>query len=415
MTALTTPRPPIVNPAPPPPSDQRGPLLARPDDPQRMDVFLPSPCVQNHAANLAQLPNGDLLCAWFGGTQEGIPDVSIYAARLPAGADRWQAPVKLSDDPTRSEQNPVLFPAPDGALWLFYTAQISGHQNTAVVRCRVSHDQGQNWGPVRTLFEGEGDTGVFIRQPVVVLPNGDWLLPTFLCHGTPGRAWVGDHDTSAVRRSSDGGQSWTEHPVPDSVGCVHMNIVPLADGRLAAFYRSRWADHVYRSVSEDDGRSWSAPQPTELPNNNSSIQVTALADGRLAIVYNHASAADATDRRLGLYDDLEEEDGAETAAPATPADAEPAERTAFWGAPRAPLALALSSDGGLTWPERRDLEVGDGFCMTNNSKDKLNREFSYPVILQAPDGRLRIAYTYFRQAIKHTDVPVGWVAAGSKR
>jgi hypothetical protein len=34
----------------------------------------------------------------------------------------------------------------------------------------------------------------------------------------------------------------------------------------------------------------------------------------------------------------------------------------------------------------RDLETGDGFCLTNNSKDGLNREFSYPSIL-ADAGR----------------------------
>lgn len=54
-------------------------------DAERLEAFLPTPCVQNHAANLHALPNGDLLCVWFGGTQEGIPDVSIYLSRLAAG------------------------------------------------------------------------------------------------------------------------------------------------------------------------------------------------------------------------------------------------------------------------------------------------------------------------------------------
>ncbi|MBE7202311.1 MAG: glycosyl hydrolase, partial [Parafilimonas terrae] len=34
----------------------------------RMEAFIPSPCVQNHAANLMPLANGDLGCVWFGGT-----------------------------------------------------------------------------------------------------------------------------------------------------------------------------------------------------------------------------------------------------------------------------------------------------------------------------------------------------------
>jgi predicted neuraminidase len=47
--------------------------------------------------------------------------------------------------------------------------------------------------------------------------------------------------------------------------------------------------------------------------------------------------------------------------------------------------------------------------MTNNSKDKLNRELSYPSIAQTPDGDLHIAFTYFRQAIKYVRVGAGWV------
>ena len=84
-------------------------------------------------------------------------------------------------------------------------------------------------------------------------------------------------------------------------------------------------------------------------------------------------------------------------------------REAFWGAPRAPLTLAVSDDGGLTWPHRRNLEIGDGFCMTNNSKDKLNREFSYPSLCQSADGTLHVAYTYWRQAIKYVRVSEAWI------
>ena len=60
--------------------------------------------------------------------------------------------------------------------------------------------------------------------------------------------------------------------MPDSVGRVHMTAVETRPGHLVAFFRSRWADCVYKSLSEDYGRTWSAPAPTLLPNNNASIQ-----------------------------------------------------------------------------------------------------------------------------------------------
>ena len=91
------------------------------------------------------------------------------------------------------------------------------------------------------------------------------------------------------------------------------------------------------------------------------------------------------------------------------ATAETGARTAFWGAPRAPMTLAISEDGGRSWPYLRNLETGDGYCMTNNSQQKLNREFSYPSIKQGLNGELHIAFTYYRQAIKYVCVEESWV------
>ena len=323
-------------------------------DAERREAFLPTPCVQNHAANLHVLPNGDLLCVWFGGTQEGIPDVSVYLSRLPAGGTEWQPALKLSEDPTRSEQNPVLFTTPAGALWLIYTAQLSGHQNTAIVRRRISTDGGHNWGPIETLFD---QAGTFVRQPIVVLPDGAWACPVFLCRTQPGERWVGNDDISAIM------------------------------------------------LSADQGRTWSAPQPTALPNNNSSIQFVALRNGHLALVYNDSDASHSTGRRTSLYDDIEDaEDHGELRDQSASTCG-----TAFWGAPRAPLSLAISEDGGQTWRRRRNLEIGDGYCMTNNSAEQRNREYSYPSIVQGVDGALHIAFTYFRQRIKYVTVDEAWV------
>jgi predicted neuraminidase len=395
-------------------------------------AYLPAPTVQSHAANLLTLPDGRLGCVWFGGTQEGVPDISIWFSTLEPGSTQWTPAEQLSDDGTRSEQNPILFTAPDssgedssgqrGALWLLYTAQKAGNQDTAEVRRRISTDSGRTWGPVETLFPANETGGVFVRQLPVVLPAGRLIIPIFRCITTPGEKWVGNSDDSAVMISDDAGATWREHVLPGSLGCVHMNIQPVADGSLLALFRSRWADSIYESRSTDDGTTWSEPVPTELPNNNSSIQFTALADGRLALVYNHARAEENTERRLSLYDEIDDdgladEQGQVAEPVASEGGAAPGggagERKAFWGTPRSPMTLAISEDSGRSWPIRRNLDVGDGYCLSNNSRDGLNREYSYPSIHQGPDGALNIAYTYFRQAIKYVRVDPQWAYEGT--
>nr|WP_287858890.1 exo-alpha-sialidase [Klebsiella sp.] len=368
-------------------------------------AMLPSSCPQNHAANLLPLPDGSLMCVWFGGTQEGVADISVWGSRLLPESRQWSDAVKLSTDASRSEQNPVLFLAPDNVLWLLWTAQISGNQDTAIVRYRQSTDLGQTWGEIATLLD---KPGTFIRQPITVLENGNWLLPVFYCRTQPGEKWVGNDDISAVKISSDQGKTWRDVDVPQSLGCVHMNITALPGGTLVALFRSRWADNIYYSQSVDNGESWSVPEPTELPNNNSSIQVTTLASGELALVFNHMSAAGALERRVSLYDEIDDGDNSRKEPEVING------RTAFWGAPRAPMTVAISADGGKSWPWQRNLDEGDGYCMTNNSLDKRNREFSYPSIKQGADGSLHIAYTWFRQAIKYVHVSPQWVKESAR-
>ncbi|MGJ7906483.1 sialidase family protein [Actinopolyspora sp. H202] len=362
---------------------------------QTQTTLLSAPTTQSHAANLMPLPNGELGCTWFAGTQEGMSDIDIWFARGRRDGT-WTTPERVSADPHHSEQNPVLFPTPQGRLWLLYTAQHAGNQDTAEVRLRVSTDHGYSFSPAHTLVPASESRGVFIRQPIVVLDSGRWLLPIFHCPRPEHGKWRGDDDSSAVLVSDDGGESWHHHEIPHSTGCVHMNIVRLPDTTLLALFRRRQADTIHASRSTD-GITWSVPEPTELPNNNSSIQVTPLRDGTLALAFNASSAADATARRTSLYDEIDDETGTDQDPPST----------AFWGAPRAPMTLAFSTDGGRSWPYRRDIETGDGHCLTNDSRHGANRELSYPSIVQTADGDLHVAYTHFRQAIKHVRLRPG--------
>jgi predicted neuraminidase len=364
----------------------------------RLEAFLPSPMVQNHAAFIELLDDGSLACLWFGGTLEGKSDISIYGTTLAPGSNSWTPSVQLSNDPDRSEQNPVLTRTARG--WqLFHTAQPSGNQDECLLRARdITIAGGTLSGSAPRIIDLP--LGTFVRGRFVRRTDGAWMMPVFRCISRPGQRWNGSHDTAGVAVSHDDGATWALSEVPGSIGSVHMTIVPLDGKHMVAFYRRRQSDFVHRSESLDGGVTWSAPEPTDVPNNNSSINVVRLADGRLAMVCNPTSSATSSDRRVSLYDEIEEGDDRPDASGGC---------SPIWGVPRAPLTICVSSDGGKTWPLRRVVDDSPGTCLSNNSVDGRNKELSYPYLLEGPDGALHVAYTYFRRAIKYVRLPRGWI------
>lgn len=328
-----------------------------------VEAMLPTGGYQTaHAPTILEMPNGDLLLAWFAGSFEGGTDINIICSRLPKGADAWEEPVTVSNDPERSDQNPSLFLGPDGAAWAMYTSQlgrkpgVDNMQFTSQVRLQKSFDNGKTWSDYETIFPEEG---TFARQPIQVLSNGRWIYGNWICRESPdGLAG----DPSAFKISDDQGKTWKHVDMPNSRGKVHPNVVELEDGHLVAFMRSRLADNIYMSESKDYGDTWAEPWPTVLPNNNSGISAIKLASGRICIAYNHSSCPEAV------------------------------KNGSAWPGLRCPVTVALSEDGGKTFPLIRTMELGEGYIGDENKAN--NRQYEYPYICQASDGRLHLAFAY---------------------
>jgi predicted neuraminidase len=363
--------------------------LASPNDgrfrpssvPGMEEAYLVPMFASAHAANLLLLKSGDLLCFWFSGTWEGQSDVAIVMSRMPKGATQWSKPQLIDHHAGESYQNPVAFQAPDGTLWLLHTTQGAGQgQANAKVLLAKSGDGGKSWSEPKVLFDSPGS---FVRQPLRITPAGDWLLPMYV---TPSRGITEGAETNypIIKISRDRGTTWQDCAVPNANGYVQPGIVRLRNGRYAAFFRSRFADFIFRSDSPD-GCSWTPPYKTVLPNNNSSIQVTQLKNGHLLMAFNNVgSVVTGGKPKAG---------------------------------PRKPLTVALSEDEGKTWGWVRDIETGslkEGEAAISNQKDRPGREeFSYPSILQGPDGRIYVAYTYRRYVIKCVRFDEAWIKNGS--
>lgn len=356
---------------------------------------------QNHAPQLCWLGPELLACVWMAGGQEGTAGMGIYLSLLAAGSGSWSPAQLISQDPQRSEQNPLLFVAGD-QLHLVHTAQRSrsldepfrdsgstfSMQWTAQLRhqslplAEIAAAEPASWGP--EAWSRASDLiaePAFCRHPPLQRPDGRWLLPIYRSLEAGG-AFGHDYsqlllleaDGAGVASSATAGDG--PIPVPESTGRVHGSIVLAADGlSLLQFFRSRLADRIYCSRSGLEGEQWSAPEPTQLPNNNSSIQALRLKSGRLAMIYNRFCFE------------------------ADPADPQ-AWGEANWPRTRWPLSIALSGDDGQTWPWIRDIDTGSGFCGTANWS--LNGQLAYPSLLEGQPGELHIAYSWAgRAAIRY--------------
>ncbi len=309
------------------------------------------PTPQCHASTIEATTSG-LVAAWFGGSHEKNPDVGIWVSRKePEG--EWLPAVEVangiqSDTLRYPCWNPVLFQPDPGPLMLFYKVGPSPREWWGMLI--RSEDGGKTWSEPENL--GEGPLGPLIgpvKNKPVQLADGAILCPS----STETKKGGEDFWKVHFEKSSGPGEPW-EVIGPINEGrefdAIQPSILTYPDGRMQVLCRTR-QNVIAQSWSEDGGHTWSEMAATPLPNPNSGTDAVTLQDGRQLLVYNHTV------------------------------------RGKKFPAGRSMLNLAVSADG-QNWHPVMTLERQEG-------------EYSYPAVIQSPDGLVHITYTYQRKAIKY--------------
>jgi hypothetical protein len=94
------------------------PMIALLAAPKSGFIFETAPFASCHASTIVETKPGVFLAAWFGGDDEGKPNVAIWSSQFENG--KWSAPVELAREPQIATYNPVLFHTKDRTLWLYY-------------------------------------------------------------------------------------------------------------------------------------------------------------------------------------------------------------------------------------------------------------------------------------------------------
>ena len=289
-----------------------------------------------HASTIVETNEG-LLAAWFGGTEEGDPDVCIYAASNLSG--KWENPVKVAEGIQDGKRfpcwNPVLFRKDNGDIVLYYKVGPNPREWWGLFK--TSKDNGKTWSPE---FKIPDNLLGPIKNKPVKLADGKILYPTST--ETSGQ-W-----NSYLETSDQNLKNWQRIKLDNSIyQTIQPTILSYKNATMQLLFRSK-NKAIIESWSKDNGQTWTALTPTSMPNNNSGIDAVTSSDGRQFLVFNPIVKG------------------------------------------RNKLAVAVSKDG-VKW---------NAVVLLEDDPDP-KAEYSYPAIIQTKDGLVHITYTWNRKKIKH--------------
>lgn len=299
---------------------------------QANEVSFPS-C---HASTIVGTPEG-MIAAWFGGTEERAPDVCIYTSINING--KWSKPVMVADGIHEGKQypcwNPVLFRKDNGDVVLYYKVGPTPRDWCGLYK--TSTDNGKTWSAATRI---PNDLLGPIKNKPVRLPDGKILYPTSFETAETWNSYLETSDQNLnnwQRINLDNGKYQTIQPT----------VLFYQNKTLQLLFRSK-NKTIIESWSNDNGRTWSALKPTNLPNNNSGIDAVTLKNGQQALIFNPITNG------------------------------------------RNKLGIAISKDG-KNWEAAVLLEDDP------NSRG----EYSYPAIIQSNDGLIHVTYTWKRELVKY--------------
>jgi predicted neuraminidase len=366
------------------------------------EVIFPPENWHNHSSSVVELPNGDLFVSWFHGSGERqSDDVKIEGARWRKSSKSWSPRFELADTPGFPDTNCVVWLDSKKRLWLFWPTILANTWESALMKYRISTDYLQAEGPPKwdwqdnlllipkrmqertsEVFEKElkrvgplrdwaarmvaladdkqfSRLGWFTRTHPIELPSGRILVPLYSDGFSFGLMAISD----------DSGQTWHASEPIVGFGNIQPSVVRKKNGELVAYMRDNGPapKRIMKSLSKDDGETWSPAEDTEIFNPGTSVEAIVLKDGRWIMAYN----------------DLEKG--------------------------RTSLAISMSDDEGQTWKWKRNMQKGAG-------------QYHYPSLIQAADGALHITYSEFEpkdgqqvKTIRHVKFNPAWIEKGDRQ
>jgi len=300
----------------------------------------------NHQPALTELPNGDLLAAWYTTETEEGRELRYAASRFDSQRRQWEPASVFWLIPDRNPHGCDLFWDPENNV-IYHFFGVAAAENkglTIAVAVRQSFDGGSTWAPPRLISPDFSHRGQVISSTI---KTSDGRILVFCddlkYHGTAvyvsgdGINWT---CPAAEQEEPQEERQFAEGKTGPLIAGIHASVVELDDGTLLAAGRGRDINgSMPFSLSADGGRTWTY-RASELPpvSGGQRHAMIRLQEGPILLI-------GFTDRRDLPREEMKGVSGFDANG----------RLTQITG-----LYAALSFDQGKTWPIKRVLSDGSG-------------------------------------------------------
>ncbi len=254
--------------------------------------YLQSPEMPTHKVHVfSVIPiDNELLTIWYGGTKEARPDVSLYSSRLDPASGTWGPINKFKDNLSTGKETKQFTRLIGNAtgiyahnkVYLFYVSVGIGGWAVSSLNLIISEDKGATWGPAKKLFTSSFfNISTLVRNPPILLENGDLLLPTYFENGTK--------FSQALVVSPNGKIKFQKQLTDPSLEAIQADFI-VQPGKLTGFYRSMNSDIPYltqNTFAEGLSEATESIHHSNIFNADSGLNALKTNRGIWLIFYNH--------------------------------------------------------------------------------------------------------------------------------
>ena len=352
-----------------------------------------------HGSSIIEAPNGDLLSCWFHGSGERTAnDVVIKGSRLKKGSNKWENVFEMADTPDLPDCNPVLWIDNNDKLWLFWIAVRANQWENSILRYKTSinylNEGAPDWNwqddiiikpgekfseTIQLAFEEHIDEpmwaeyalpyskliieaakdpekrqkGWMTRIHPLSLESGRILLPLY----------SDGYNVSLIAISDNNGKSWKASSPIVGLGPIQPSLVKKKNGHIIAYMRDSGTDpkRILKSISKDNGDTWSFATDTKIPNPSSSIEVLQLKNGNWIMACNDTESG------------------------------------------RNQMVILLSFNEGKSWEVKK---------YVGKHEQSSGITFAYPSLIQSTDGFIHLTYSFKNnegKTIQHAIFNEDWI------